>query len=301
MRIDASLSIRREMLTRELQVQNQQLRQRESSLKRRQELLLSELARLDEEVSLQSKRIENAGNTLKRYGALRQQGFISEIQFGQIENDHTEQLARLQTLERARLTSKRELLQVQEDAASIESQVNLNEAQTANSQAALEQEAAEHHVRHLKILAPASGVITALMVERGQTVNAGANLATIIPEESQLEAHLFVPSRAIGFVEIKQEVLLQFASFPYQKFGQIKGAVTKVERSPTVNESQSILGGEPLYRVTVRLPQQSISAYGKEHPYRPGMAVEADIRQDRRRLIEWVFDPLISFTKHRAT
>ena len=51
---------------------------------------------------------------------------------------------------------------------------------------------------------------------------------------------------------------------------------------------------EPLYRIKVELESQSIGAYGKPEPLRPGMQVEADILLDRRRLIEWIFEPILS-------
>jgi membrane fusion protein len=49
---------------------------------------------------------------------------------------------------------------------------------------------------------------------------------------------------------------------------------------------------EPLYRVLVELDQQTVSAYGRAEPLKPGMTVDADILLDQRRLIEWVLEPL---------
>ena len=51
---------------------------------------------------------------------------------------------------------------------------------------------------------------------------------------------------------------------------------------------------EPLYRIKVELATQAIAAYGIDEPLQPGMQVEADIQLDRRRLVEWVFEPLLS-------
>jgi membrane fusion protein len=53
---------------------------------------------------------------------------------------------------------------------------------------------------------------------------------------------------------------------------------------------------EPLYRIKVRLASQSIDAYGHAEALKAGMQVEADILLDRRRLIEWIFEPLISLS-----
>ena len=53
---------------------------------------------------------------------------------------------------------------------------------------------------------------------------------------------------------------------------------------------------EPLYRITVELPRQSVTAYGKAYSLQAGMLLEADVLQDRRRLYEWVLEPLFSLT-----
>jgi membrane fusion protein len=48
-----------------------------------------------------------------------------------------------------------------------------------------------------------------------------------------------------------------------------------------------------LYRITVALDQQSVQAYGQPQALSPGMAVDADVLLDRRRLIEWLFEPVL--------
>ena len=48
--------------------------------------------------------------------------------------------------------------------------------------------------------------------------------------------------------------------------------------------------------ITVTLDQQSVQAYGQAQPLTPGMQIDADVMLDRRRLIEWIFEPLLSVT-----
>ena len=50
----------------------------------------------------------------------------------------------------------------------------------------------------------------------------------------------------------------------------------------------------PLSSIKVEIAAQSIPAYGRKEPLQPGMQVEADIQLDRRRLIEWIFEPILS-------
>jgi membrane fusion protein len=102
-------------------------------------------------------------------------------------------------------------------------------------------------------------------------------------------------------------VTLRVNAFPYQKFGDIKGVVVSVAQSPTseINGANfsgpgSTPTGEPVYRISVRLTGQSVMAYGISQKLKTGMTLEADIRQERRRLISWLIDPVVALAKTAA-
>jgi membrane fusion protein len=140
------------------------------------------------------------------------------------------------------------------------------------------------------------------MADVGQAVLANQLVATIVPADSTLEAELYVPSRSIGFVKAGMPVLLRYEAFPYQKFGQFRGAVREVSKASVKPEelSSGLLptgsGGAPIYKLRVALEQQAVQAYGKETPLRPGITLEASVLIERRKLYEWVLDPLYSVT-----
>ncbi len=127
-------------------------------------------------------------------------------------------------------------------------------------------------------------------------------LISVVPVGARMQAHLYAPSRAMGFVKPGDAVLLRYQAYPYQKFGHARGRVLQVAR--TALPSQELAGvagsqpggGEPVYRITVELARQSIRAYGKPQPLQAGMLLEADVLQDTRRLYEWVLEPLYSLT-----
>lgn len=73
-----------------------------------------------------------------------------------------------------------------------------------------------------------------------------------------------------------------------------------MEPGPIGETNTGTACAEPVYRIAVKLGRQSINVYGREQYYKAGMTLDADIRQDRRRLIEWVIDPVISATKGGA-
>jgi membrane fusion protein len=174
--------------------------------------------------------------------------------------------------------------------------------------ATVAQEAAETEARQrIVVRAPSDGVLGAVLADPGQSVSPAAALASLVPSEARLQAHLYAPSSALGFVRPEQTVLLRYQAYPYQKFGHQTGHVLQVSRTPLQSAelagvplagvaNYSTVSGEPLYRITVALDRQSVPAYGQQQALSAGMQLEADVELDRRRLIEWLFEPLLGLT-----
>jgi membrane fusion protein len=119
-------------------------------------------------------------------------------------------------------------------------------------------------------------------------------VAAIVPAGSRLQAELFVPSRAAGFIRPGQEVRLMYDAFPHQTFGASIGRVAEISR--TVLAPSEVTSGlelrEPVFRVRVNLDREEVEAYGEHIPLQAGMSLRADLIIDRRTLIEWLLDPV---------
>ena len=93
-----------------------------------------------------------------------------------------------------------------------------------------------------------------------------------------------------------QDVRILYDAFPYQKFGTYRGRVLKV--SETILTGNDVVGPiqlkEPAYRVTAALERPDIDAYGQKIPLRPDMLLKADVILDKRALMSWLLDPLLS-------
>ena len=153
--------------------------------------------------------------------------------------------------------------------------------------------------RELVITAPQDGVISTVIAEVGQTLSVDTPLAILLPADYQLEAHLFLPTRAYGFIHEDMQAQLRYAAYPYQKFGLYLGKVRELSKSTLSAEElklAKLVSPEPHYRIVVTLDQQHVRAYGKNVPLQEGMLVEADILIDTRKLYEWVLEPLYSVT-----
>jgi membrane fusion protein len=157
--------------------------------------------------------------------------------------------------------------------------------------------------------APQDGIVTAIQAVPGASTSTTVPLLSIVPTDEKLEAQLYSPSRAIGFVHPGQRVLLRYQSYPFQRFGHYEGRVESVSRSavspaelpPQLAGLPALIAGtaggaanaaEPVYSITVSLARQTVAAYGQPAQLQAGMLLEADVVLERRRLIEWVFDPL---------
>jgi membrane fusion protein len=229
-------------------------------------------------------------------------GTFSQIEFEKYQAEVLNGRAQLNILARQRLDIEQQLrtLQDQLQQLPLTNEAQRNELRFRLS--GINQSLAQNEAQRAVVLrAPRDGVITNLIVQNGHGVTAGQRLLSILPEGSLLQAELWLPSRAVGFLEVGNRVVLRYPAFPYQKFGQKWGRVLEVSRSATdASELTSLLGrtvSEPLYRVLVALDQQTVSAYGRLEPLKPGMTVDADILLDRRRLIEWVLEPLYGVSR----
>ncbi len=271
-------------------------RQRESFTSRLA-TLSQQLAEIDRQFSTQEEKIGITERRLEKLRAGVKDGTFSGVELETYQAEVLNGRAQLNILTRQRLDTEQQLaiLQGQLRQLPLTSEAQRNELRfrLLSTKQSLAQNEAQ---RAVVLRSPQAGVVANLAVQNGQNVIANQRLLSIVPQGSTLQAELWLPSRAAGFLEVGNRVILRYPAFPYQKFGQQAGRVQEISRSATaVSELTSLLGrsvSEPLYRVLVRLDQQTVNAYGKMEALKPGMTVDADILLDQRRLIEWVFEPL---------
>ena len=154
--------------------------------------------------------------------------------------------------------------------------------------------------------APQDGIVSALFVEAGQQAQAGQPLLALVPQEARYEANLYALSHNMGFVHPGQTVYLRYGAYPYQKFGQYAAQVRDVAKTAApLNELTDTafpaLQNQSAYRIRAELAQDFILAYGEKQPLMAGMQFEADIVQDRRRIYEWMVEPLFSIREKWST
>lgn len=178
----------------------------------------------------------------------------------------------------------------------------------------LEQTLAKDRLRldHLSLRSPIAGTVTGLTVTTlGQVVTTGEEVMRIVPEGAGLEIEAYLPNRDVGFVRAGQSVMVKVESFPFTRYGTLKGEVVRVGRDalPEADarslESLGTQGAKPalfasaerlqnlVYPVTIALREASLTVDGTPVPMTPGMAVTAEIATGERRILDYFLDPLL--------
>ncbi|MCV2358506.1 HlyD family efflux transporter periplasmic adaptor subunit [Paucibacter sp. TC2R-5] len=306
--IAKNLSAGQQSLQMSAEHQRQLAHTQQQTLTLRSKGIERELSLLKAEAGLQQERQALADAALARLEQLSREQFISAAQVQAKREEVLGLRAQGQALERQRETLLREQAATLAEAQQLPLKEQVLQGVIERDSAELNRLGLETEgKRRLVLRAPSDGVVATLQAEPGQSVNAGAVLASVLPAQAQMLAQLYAPSSAVGFVRPQQAVNLRYQAFPYQKFGSQSGRVLQVSRTPLTPAELALLNlpaalsqgaqSEPLYRITVGLDRQTVTAYGQEQALSAGMQLEADVLLERRRLIEWIFEPLLSLAR----
>lgn len=255
-----------------------------------------ELTQLDETLATQRERLAILQERMKGAEKLLQQKSMSQVEYQRHLEEYLVLKQQLQELERTKSNKENTLVQANVEILQLPIRVEsrINEIEDVISE--INQRMAEVQGRKIyEIRAPIDGKVTALQAKEGHW-QTNVPLLSIFPNDSKMLVEIFVPTRAIGFVEVGQTVRTRFDAFPYQRFGIFEGEIAFISKHVLLpNELPVPLElTEPVYRVTVILKSEFVTAYGKELPLQAGMALEADIILDRQSLFGWILDPLFS-------
>ncbi len=170
---------------------------------------------------------------------------------------------------------------------------------------------AEAHLEHLTLRSPIAGTVTASIVTGpGQVLTSGQDAMRVVSDKDALEVECYLQNRDIGFVKPGDTAVLKIESFPFTRYGTIEATVTKVARDaipqPDADQIEQDGTRKPqgqgsggqrtqnlVFAVTLHPRRTSIEVDGTQVPLGPGMAVTAEIKTGSRRIIEYIFSPLV--------
>ena len=232
-----------------------------------------------------------------RYQTLQREGASSELQVVAALAKVTEFRTSLDAEEEEliRLQSRRDADQGGREARlRKEIEANLNRIASLDT----EIRKAEVLLSRISVQAPISGLVFDLNVSRGDVVPSGKGvkpMLQIIPEDD-LQAKIYIPNEAIGFIRKGQRADISLAAFNASDYGYLPATVQRIGSDAlTPKEQQRELGQDAkglYFPATLNLKDQALTVGQRSVPLQPGMSLTADLHLRTRRFISAITDLL---------
>ena len=254
------------------------------------ELLTSQIGLQDEQINIAQKLVETAQK-------MKASGYISTPEVYRREESLLVAKQTLSSLKQRYSSRQTELAQTRSSLQQLPTESARRLQPLRSELAQIDQRIAEVGGRRSSaIRAPIAGRIANLQATVGQIADPKRLQLDILPLRSPLQAVLFVPTRAIGFVRPGQRVRLLYDAFPFQRFGTYSGRVTSVAKTilSDAGLSAPVELKEPCYKVVAALDRPDVDANGQKVPLQAGMLLRADILLEKRELIRWLLDPILN-------
>lgn len=292
----AATELRLNEISRQISIATRRYESQTHSMERQKVRLAALVGRVIEQLRLRTEILAGAEVQLAKVRALHKTKFASEIDVNrqlELALTHRSDVAGLDARV-AEIRSDIELLDLELQRLPDRFAQDISELtirQNGLHQAKLQQQAQTSYI----VRAPVAGRVSSVQGAAGQQLRPDAPVVTILPEDAGLVVHLLAPSRTVGLVASGDDVELKVDAFPYQQFGLLPAAVSGISQSPFMpgDWDTPIRYNEPVYKVVVALERDYVFADGKKRSLMVGMTLTGDIVVDRRRLIDWILEPLL--------
>lgn len=160
------------------------------------------------------------------------------------------------------------------------------------------------------VMTVTAGTVAAINVREGAQVRVGDTIGAIGDPDAPIRIGLQAPSKTMGMLTVGQRVVLKYDAFPYKTFGVKYGRIVEIGAQPMSvpdGDDQQTASLNPAlaamtrsnppqsrYMIEVEPEDRAVLAYGSERPILIGSTLSADVIVERRKLIEWVLDPILA-------
>lgn len=296
-RVMEHIRTEREQVARRLNLLAEQYRANKEKLSARLAGLTAERQQYVRQLEVQERRAALADRTTEEIETRAGRGAISLLERERREESVLAQRQALEALLGQIVATDRSLAELEKEMRGLPANEQAAEAELKERMAVLDQRLTEALGRGAMVMqAPIAGQLAAVTIRPGQRVKPEVMAVSVLPEGGTLQAELYVPSRAAGFVRTNQVVRLRYDAFPYQKFGAAEAGVVVVSRTILNPQDLPLASSikEPVFRVLADLKSVTVNAYGEAIPLQAGMTLTADIILERRHLWEVLLDPVLA-------
>ena len=229
-----------------------------------------------------------------RYGRLFKAGAASELQLLSAQE-------RVDQLRNNMLTVEREVSQLQATAnanlakrdATLRADIETHLRRIADLDQTITK--ARLDLSRIHVKAPINGTVFDLRVSEGSLVerNEARPLLQLIPH-GDLEAKVYLPNSAIGFIQPQQQADISLTSFRASDYNVLPATVKRIGSDAlTPEEQRNVLGTDAQglhFPAVLQLSRQTLSVGERSIPLQSGMSLTADIHLRNRRFLSAITD-----------
>jgi len=252
------------------------------------EAMLSSLA---EQLRQSERQTQLARDDYERARVIAERGFVSRRELDERENSVASSMEREGRIRAEMAMTRGSIENARAEAvrASSDADVTIADADVEIAEARQIEKATENAGRFI-IGSPIAGEIASLPVRNGQRVQEGELIAIVARQNEENIARLQVPAASMTGLKEGQSVRVSVDAYPYQTYGTIEASIITISKAARQTEDG------PMFDVEVAMPG-TIESYGRQSRLLPGMTVSARIQTQKRSILEWLLDPLISVKK----
>ena len=265
-----------------------------ASLKQQIEYLEGLNTALEQQEETLVREVEIAQRSFERNKGLLQSGAISQLELEQSETNYLQYRRQLESLQSQELNNK---LQAEQFQSQI---INLRQGRAEASMqkwlatreilGRLKSELSLWKQTYL-ITSPIAGRVSLNRVwSPQQFVQANEEVAVVVPGAGagEIVGKALLPTFNSGKVQPGQRANIRLDGYPYQEFGVLQGQVTNIALVPD----------QETYLLEIALPDSLVTTYHRSIPFAQELPGQARIVTEDRRILERVFDQLVSLVKN---
>ena len=243
---------------------------------------------LNKQAELDEEQVQIASATHSREKKLFDKGLISKADYEEAQQTYLNRRQGREQLMTSLSSARIQEAQLQQNIVEIRMERN-REANTISTSLKsalndLQVSISDWELGYL-FTSPASGILSYNNIwQKNQNVNAGDKVFSIVASTpGDIIGKIKLPVSGSGKVCPRQRVNISVTGYPYMEFGFLTGEVLSV----------SLLASEDnMYTVTVSLPQNLCTSYGKQLDFKGELSGTAEVMTDERSVTARLLSPL---------
>lgn len=254
----------------------------------------AEIATAEQLVAKLQQTVPMAQQREKDFKSLTEQGFVAghagqdktrerielERDLGTAQARRSEANAALKESEHARMAYRAETERGLRD--------KLAQAELKTKQLGEEGVKAEQRNALTQLKAPVDGTVQQLAVHTsGGVVTPAQVLLVLVPDDAEVTAEVVLENKDVGFVKETQAAMIKLETFSYTRYGTVDGTVQSISADAVNDEKRGAI-----FPAILVLKQTALDIDGKKIKLAPGMNLTAEIKTGKRRVIEYLLDPV---------